>query len=651
MTWRPRPVIAFGLLPTLIVATLSLYRPAQLSALERAAYDTQLRTTTAVEPSGRVIIVDVDERSLSTIGQWPWRRDLIGTLVSELRKHGAAIVALDIIFAETDRFEGVAVPPDVALAHSLREGRVVLGYGMTFVPPETPRDCLQHPIGLVVLGAEDSPNEAPLFQAAGAICSLPLLADAAGASGFLNAAPDADGLLRRAPVLMELEGRVYPSLALAAVAANTGAEQMALRVQNVNASSLLLSTSAARQSAEGGQPPETNRAVPLDGKGNLLIRYRGKKHTFPYVSAADVLTGNVLENALRDKLVIVGTTALGTREVVSTPLDTQFTGVEVQATIADNLLQQDFLRRPEHAVMIETLMTLACGLAVTLLIAWAGHIWGALSVVLGMACIWGAGVWLLTTTGAFVSPLFPTMSLAGSLAGGVVGRLTAERRRAERAGREREDSRRLMVQTLLSLTEIKDAETGRHSRRTRAYTSVLLGELANHPGFRDYLTPERVELIVSLAPLHDIGKVGVPDRVLNKPGGLTPEELAEMRKHPIHGRDVIIKAEREAGVKDDLTLAIAKDIVYTHHERWDGGGYPEGLRGQAIPIPGRVMAVVDVYDAVLTRKLYAPTLSNEEAIALIAKGRGTHFDPDVVDAFLRVVPLLEQVSRSEELNG
>ena len=122
-------------------------------------------------------------------------------------------------------------------------------------------------------------------------------------------------------------------------------------------------------------------------------------------------------------------------------------------------------------------------------------------------------------------------------------KFTVERRRADTAGRETTDAQRLMVQTLLSLTEVRDAETGRHSRRTQQYARLLAEQLATHPDFRDYLTPERIDLLSSLAPLHDIGKVGVPDHILNKPAPLTPEELVEMRKHPTLGRDVILKAE------------------------------------------------------------------------------------------------------------
>jgi putative two-component system response regulator len=167
----------------------------------------------------------------------------------------------------------------------------------------------------------------------------------------------------------------------------------------------------------------------------------------------------------------------------------------------------------------------------------------------------------------------------------------------------------------------------------------------------EYLTPERIELIATLAPLHDIGKVGVPDRLLNKPGTLTAEELVEMRKHPVHGRDVILKTEQEVGVRDDVTLAIAKDIVYTHHEKWDGSGYPQGLRGNEIPIAGRLMALVDVYDAAHSRRVYQGPMQHSDVVSLIVNGRGTHFDPAVVDAFVNVAPVMQTLSEQPDVQA
>jgi CHASE2 domain-containing sensor protein len=595
-----RIIVLCGVIPVLIAGLLALYRPASLSRLDNATYDAVLRWAGTKPPDGRVVIVDVDERSLLTIGQWPWRRDLIGRLVAEIRKMGASAVALDMIFAEPDR-DG-QTNPDAVLAETLRKGGVVLGYGMTFDhAPAASGRCVLHPVGLALINAREETDESPFFQATDVICSLPMLANAARASGFLNAAPDADGVLRRAPLLMQLDGRVYPGLALAAVAAATNARDVALEVLNVNAASLIVD----------------NVAVPLDGKSNLLLRYRGTKKTFPFISAADIMTGAAGTDVLHDKIVFVGTTALGTREVVVTPLDTLFTGVEVQATVADNLLQRDFIRRHELGTALEGLAALVLGTAIALLVAKTGLFWGAVGGVAALVLPWWAAVWSLSANGVFVSPLFATVGVIVGFAVMTTAKFGVERRRAERAGHDKTNAQRLMVQTLLSLTEARDAETGSHSRRTQQYTKLLAQQLAAHPMYREYLTAERIELLSSLAPLHDIGKVGIADSILHKPGPLQPDELAEMRRHPEYGRAVILNAERDVGVRDDAILAVAKDIVYTHHEKWDG---------------------------TTTRTVYCQPLSHDHAVKFIVSGKGTHFDPAVVDAFVRVESLFNSVA-------
>ena len=636
---RRRLVFLSGLIPTVLAAALAAARPSLLARMDDSVYDVLVRSTPTASPDGRVVIVDVDEQSLTTVGQWPWPRDVMARLIGRLRDMGATTIALDIIFAESDRFgragsaaAGAASTPDAVLAATLREGRVILGYGLTFDPGRFRTPCVLHPLSLPVLHPGEESADPPYFRATGAVCSLPPLAEAAGASGFLNAAPDSDGILRRVPLVAQLDGRVYPSLALRAVAAATGVREMALRITNVNAATLTFDRAS----------------VPVDGRSNLLLRYRGEKRTFPYLSAADVLDAQVPAAAVKDKIVFVGTTALGTREVVATPLDTLFAGVEVQATVADNLLQQDFISRSPVATTLEALMVLVAGIALSLVIVTAGIVSGVVFAALAIGVLWWGAIWFVAHAGLFLSPLAPIGGVVAALAAMTFAKFTIERGRAESAGRERTAAQRLMVQTLLSLTETRDAETGRHSRRTQQYARLLAEQLSTHPDFRAYLTPERIDLLSSLAPLHDIGKVGIPDHILNKPGPLTREELAEMRKHPVLGRDVILRAEQQVGVRDDTTLAMAKDIVYTHHERWDGSGYPQGLRGTDIPIAGRVMAIVDVYDATVSRTLYRSTMSHDDAVKFIVSGKGTHFDPAVVEAFVSVANVLGHVAREAE---
>jgi adenylate cyclase len=627
---RRRLIFLSGIVPVLMAAVMAVSRPRVFVNLDNAVYDIVSRATRPTSPDSRIVIVDIDERSLSTVGQWPWRRDLVARLVERLRERGVSLIAFDIIFAEVDRYmspQGFgqapaprgAPTPDQVLAGTLEGGRVILGYGLTFDPAGRAQPtCVLHPLGIAILQASAETDHTPFFRATGAVCNLPMLALAAGASGYLNAAPDGDGILRRVPLLAEFDGRLYPSLGVAAVASVTGTRHFALRVSSVNDATLSID----------------DRMIPVDAKGNLLVRFRGGKRTFPYISAADVLSGEAGAESLRDKIVFVGTSALGTREVVSTPLDTLFTGVEVQATVADNLLQQDFISRSAQSRMAEVASVLVLGSAVAALFAGTGVGAGLVAGAAGAAALWWAGVWLLSSSGIFLSPVFGFLGIASALAAMTFARFGVERGRADRAGRERTAARGLMVQALLSLTEVRDAETGRHSVRTQLYARVLAKQLASDPGFRRYLTPARIELLSSLAPLHDIGKVGIPDHILNKPGSLTAGELAQMRQHPTLGREVILKAEARVGVRDDETLAMAKDIVYTHHERWDGTGYPLGLAGEAIPLQARIVAVADAYDAMTSGRVYQPAVTDDVALAELQLCAGSHFDPKCVGAFV-----------------
>ncbi|HQP52210.1 MAG TPA: two-component system response regulator, partial [Syntrophorhabdaceae bacterium] len=195
-----------------------------------------------------------------------------------------------------------------------------------------------------------------------------------------------------------------------------------------------------------------------------------------------------------------------------------------------------------------------------------------------------------------------------------------------------------------SLAETRDSETGNHIRRTQNYVKMLAMKLKNNPRFKHILTDENIELLYKSAPLHDIGKVGVPDHILLKPGKLTPQEFEIMEKHTVFGRDAILAAEKRLESPTSF-LTFAREIAYSHQEKWDGSGYPEGLTGDDIPISARLMAVADVYDALITRRIYKPAFAHEESVDIIKNGYAAHFDPDIVDAFIEIEKELYEVAQ------
>ena len=191
------------------------------------------------------------------------------------------------------------------------------------------------------------------------------------------------------------------------------------------------------------------------------------------------------------------------------------------------------------------------------------------------------------------------------------------------------------ILAMASLAETRDADTGNHIRRTQHYVKILAEHLQKKSNFADQINDRFVQLIFKSAPLHDIGKVGIPDRILLKPGKLNAAEWEIMKTHTTLGHDAIEKAEQALGARVDF-LSMAKQIALSHQEKWDGSGYPEGLQGTDIPLAARMMALADVYDALISRRIYKDDMPIDQAVEIIVKGKGSHFDPDLVDAFIEI---------------
>src|SRR5262249_50072234 len=270
----------------------------------------------------------------------------------------------------------------------------------------------------------------------------------------------------------------------------------------------------------------------------------------------------------------------------------------------ESLLGGHFVAMPAYAGAYKVGAAAAAALAVAVCTIAGGLLWGGLGTALVSVFVWLLASWTLAERDTFFSPVVPMWSAIVSFAVLTAAKVVHEWQRAESEKRRRQQAYRFIVQSLTSLTEARDADTGRHVRRTQGYTRLVASLLAKSPRFRGTLTEERIELMVILAPLHDIGKVAIPDAVLNKPGPLTPEEYEQMQTPPSLGYKTIASAEALSLIEDDEVVGLAKDMVLTHHEWWNGAGYPMGLAGDQIPIGGRILAVVDVYDALIATRPY-----------------------------------------------
>jgi adenylate cyclase len=641
-------VLLYGILFSLLLFILNLVKPTLSDFLHYRFYDLLLSANRG-ESSSVPVIVDIDEKSLKRYGQWPWPRYRIATLLDKLRNLGALSIGLDMLFAEEDRASIHSIKKEVSrdfgvelnfrevpanlrnndqrLAKTLSGGSVVLGYQFLFEEGSDSENCLLHPLRVNRLGHDKAERGSPRFIHAPSVsCNLKMFSEAAAGSGFFNISPGADGILRRVPLIMEHKNTLYPSLALGTLMKALGVKDILLKTGRNGANSLYLNETA----------------IPLTSDGELLIRFRGKGRTFDYVSAADILSDRVPDEKIQGKIVFVGTSASGLKELKPTPFDRVFPGVEVHATVVDNILKKDLISRPRWAAGLESLGVLVLGLISASLLAWTGAGWSSLVLGIIGVGVWQGSVWTFRSQGIFVSPVLPLIVLVCNFSILTFFRFRQEEQRVKQRTLELARVQEATIESMSSLTETRDPRTGEHIRRTQNYIRLLAEYLKNQPKFSPFLNDETIDLLCKSAPLHDIGKVGVSDRILLKPGRLTGQEFEEMKRHTLYGRDTILAAERKLG--DTSFLRFAREIAYTHHEWWDGSGYPEGLKGEQIPIPGRLMALADSYDALTSKRVYKPQFPHEKAVEIIIEEKGSHFDPEVVDAFLKVKENFRQIA-------
>lgn len=414
------PVIGISI--SLLIGVCYVYQPYFARFLDNKIYDIILRRNNISDTSNMVKIIDIDERSLEEYGQWPWPRYRVALLLQKLRQAGARAVGMDILFAEPDNSSPINIKKnlkrdlnvdigfaglpsqlednDSLLADILKQGPFVIGFSFSFglTNPDNPDHFLKPVPVSVISPSSVGTQTAALLSADGAISPLPLLSEAAPLTGFINTVIDRDGILRTSPVLMEYEGEFFANLGLATLWAGMEKPPLILKINEGGVESLRFG----------------KVVIPLDRTGKFRIHFRGEKRTFAYISAADVLNGTVGPEALKGKLLLVGTSAAGLEDLKTTPFGAYFPGVEAQATLIDNILTGDFIGVPDWVPGLEFVVTIVAGLVVMLLISVAGpKVVFPATVAIAVIC-WIASEWTFATHRFFVSPLFPLINVAAT---------------------------------------------------------------------------------------------------------------------------------------------------------------------------------------------------------------------------------------------
>jgi HD-GYP domain-containing protein (c-di-GMP phosphodiesterase class II) len=646
LSQRPAAFILLGALAIALAVGLGgLFNLKPVAGLDRFVLDTLLVRTASGAPAPDTVVVDIDEVSLSALGQWPWPRYRVAQLIERIAAEHPSAIATDIVFSEADRtsladikqtfkhdfginvsFNGV---PAGLLDNDGYLGQVMASDDVVgaryFYFDHTSR--IERPIrpGVGFVGRLDLLS---LDRAPGVLDSVDAIASQTRISGFVNSRLDADGVLRRLPLLIEYDGVVHPSLALAATMRSLGVGSG--RVESgVDGLSILVGS----------------HRIPVDQRGDALLRFNGPSQRYDSLSAVEVLGGRVRPADLRGKIVFIGSSAVGLHDVHPTAVDPDFSGLKIQSVMAQNILDDNAVRTPVWGGKAALLFGLLVALVFsTLFVAGRGLVMLVTFCVFSGAALVAMVAVVFVRTGLFIPTGAPLLVLGALLVLSFVIRFAVSQHRAQRWHRQLENARQVAIESMAAVAETRDPETGAHIKRTQHYVRAIAKRLQRSGHHAQILTKEYIDLLFLSAPLHDIGKVGVPDHILLKPGPLTADEMKIMRQHAEFGRKIIYSMAEH--IEGDNFLLIAGEIAATHHEKWDGTGYPDGLRGQDIPLSGRIMAVADIYDALISRRCYKDPFPQERAKALMRDLGETTFDPALLDAFFAIeAEILQIVAR------
>lgn len=579
-----------------------------------------------------VVVVDIDEKSLEAIGQWPWSRVVLAKLLHNIAKSNPTSLGFDVIFPEVDKtsptnmiafyknyfnaninIEGLSdklFDNDKIFADAIKQLNITMAVYMSNDNIKQ-SECVLPKNKLNII--DDSSVK---YNSKNMLCNIEILQNSSSSIGFINSSQDKDGVFRKIPLFMRYYDEIIPSLAIS----------MLMSLDGISLDKNVVSTLGYK--------------FQMESDTNVLLNFYDK-NWYKKVSAVDVLLGKVGSNVFKGKFVLIGTSAVGLHDSYVTTTGEIFAGVNIHATLLDNILNDDLIYRPPMVGNINLLISVMLSIAL-LYLMYQKMFLRLFFVFLGIVILYILLVFGFMAENIYISSAYLLVPFGIYFFILNVFSMYEHYKEKQKFYVNLTHAHSSAIDSMALVVESRDTETGAHILRTKEYISCLGEYLYTKNIYKKILTKEFRELVYRSSPLHDIGKVAIPDNILRKPGKLTEEEYTIMKDHASIGKQIIENALKEN--PENAFLQRALNIAYSHHEKWDGSGYPQGLKGTEIPLEARMMALADVYDALISRRVYKESIPYKQSEEIIIEGSGKHFDPVLVAAFIELKDKFREIS-------
>jgi adenylate cyclase len=572
-----------------------------------------------------VVVIDIDDASLKRFGQWPWPRIVNAKLIGQVSLLNPSAIGINIIFSEKDRTSPINIQHfyeeffnykiemptlpiglednDLILTESLEESQSTLSIYLSQDKIGSSECEGLYTHGYTFVNIQTS------LSADYALCNYKKIQNSIHSLGFVNAEIDSDGLFRRMPLFINYQNRLIPSFALAT----------------------LFNVDELSEKKEKNKFSILGHNIHMDRDSYVLLNFNSTE--VQLISAIEVLENRVTKEMIQGKVVLIGSNATGIDNGKLLANHQRVSNTIIHATLIENILNDDLYVQPIIYKKINLYLSFLLSLIMVVFLykRWYILIFLFFSLIMTLSILW---VTLFYFNHIYISIgylWFPFLTFFFTMSISFILLNVKEQKKAYQALLQ---SHSATVDSMTRLVTIHDDETGAHILRTKNYVKLLADYFYNQKMYSDILTPSYINSIYEAAPLHDIGKIGIPDAILKKPGKLTESEFKIMKTHALLGKNVI-KNTLVFYDKNDF-LKVAYNIAFYHHEKWNGTGYPNGLKGDEIPIEAQFMTLADVYDALISKRRYKKAFSFEEAEKIIVESEGITYSPEIIKAFLEL---------------